>query len=71
MNYPKITYVVGDHIRSAKQPYITSPVEEVRPQVLLCSVGAFGQSVLRELSVVLADLQSVEVNFDPASQIHH
>ena len=41
-------------MRSAKQTYITSPVEEVRLQVLLCSVGAFGQSVLRELSMVLA-----------------
>ena len=58
-------------MRSVKQPYITSPVEEVRLQVLLCSVGAFGQFVLRELSLVLADLRSVEVNCDPASQIHH
>ena len=40
-------------MRSAKQPYITSPVEEVQLQVLLCSVGAFVQSVLCELSVVL------------------
>ena len=39
------------------QPYMASHVEVVRLQVLFCSVGAFGQSFLRELSVVLADLR--------------
>ena len=58
-NYPKITYVVGSLIRSAKQPYITSPVVEVRLQVLLSNVGAFGQSVLRELSIVLAATEDI------------
>ena len=57
-NYPKITYVVGSLMRPAKQPYITSPVEEVQ-QVLLCSVGAFGQCVLCKLSVVLAVTEDI------------
>ena len=46
-------------MRSDKQPYITSPVEEVQLQVLLCSVGAFGQSVLKELSMVFAATEGI------------
>ena len=45
-------------MRSAKQHYITAPVEEVQ-QVLLCSVGAFGQSVLRKLSMFLAATEGI------------